>query len=294
MIGNRWITGVLLTCLVFASCAPTSGGAAHATVHLRDGSSVAGTVLASSTSEIKIAGDDSMMRTIPMSQVLSVDYGQPMAALSASGTAPAAPPDGTPPAAPPDPVHDQHYHPEEPAITTKTFVVPASTSISVRTEETIDSAKAVEGQTFAAEVTKDVHDSAGDVVIPRGSNAQIVIKSAAQGGRFRGASDLMLDLNSVAVDGRMYHLDTRAVVERGRDGVGANKRTGEFAGGGAAVGAIIGAIAGHGKGAAIGAGSGAGAGALTEILTKGPAVRVPVESVLTFQLERPVQVVAAQ
>jgi len=92
----------------------------------------------------------------------------------------------------------------------------------------------------------------------------------------------------------MYHLDTRAVVERGRDGVGANKRTGEFAGGGAAVGAIIGAIAGHGKGAAIGAGSGAGAGALTEILTKGPAVRVPVESVLTFQLERPVQVVAAQ
>ena len=40
------------------------------------------------------------------------------------------------------------------------------------------------------------------------------------------------------------------LVEKGRDGVGVNKRTGTFAGGGAAVGAIIGAIAGGGKGAA--------------------------------------------
>ena len=147
---------------------------------------------------------------------------------------------------------------------------------------------------FAAEVTKEVRDSDGDVVIPRGSNAQIVIKSAAKGGRFRGASDLVLDLNSVSIDGRLYQLDTTSVSERGRNGVGANKRTAEFAGGGAAVGAIIGAIAGHGKGAAIGAGSGAGAGVLGEILTKGPSVRVPVESVMTFRLERPVRVVAAQ
>ena len=259
---------------------------------MRDGTTVAGTVLASSPAEIRIAGDDNITRTIPMAQVKSVDYGDAPAAQAAGGTPPAA---GMPPDyATPDPVHDRHYHPDEHAITTKTNELAVGTAISVRNEETIDSAKAVEGQTFAAEVTKEVRDSDGDVVIPRGSNAQIVIKSAAKGGRFRGASDLVLDLHSVSVDGRLYRLDTTSVSERGRNGVGANQRTAEFAGGGAAVGAIIGAIAGHGQGAAIGAGSGAGAGVLTEILTKGHSVRVPVESVMTFKLELPIRVVAAQ
>ena len=117
---------------------------------------------------------------------------------------------------------------------------------------------------------------------------------ASRGGRIHGSSDLVLDLASVSVDGRQYRLNTSDVVETGKSGVGANKRTAEYAGGGAAIGAIIGAIAGHGKGAAIGAGSGAGAGALGEILTKGGSIEVPVESVLTFKLESPLRVVAAQ
>jgi outer membrane lipoprotein SlyB len=62
-------------------------------------------------------------------------------------------------------------------------------------------------------------------------------------------------------------------------------------GGGAALGAIIGAIAGGGKGAAIGAASGAGAGAGTQIFTRG-SVKVPAESVLTFQLEAPLRLEA--
>jgi hypothetical protein len=56
---------------------------------------------------------------------------------------------------------------------------------------------------------------------------------------------------------------------------------------------MIGAIAGGGKGAAIGAGSGAGAGAITQILTKG-AIKVPVESELTFRFDQPLQVQVAQ
>jgi len=76
--------------------------------------------------------------------------------------------------------------------------------------------------------------------------------------------------------------------------VGGNKRTAKYTGGGAAIGAIIGAIAGGGKGAAIGAGSGAGAGALTQILTKGGSIKVPVETVLTFKLDRPLRVVESR
>jgi YMGG-like Gly-zipper len=274
----------LLGALILASCAKQAAGGPHATVTLRDGTTVSGNVFSSSASEIQLAGDDKTSHSIPMSQVRTVEYGDPQSAQT-PGTPAGSDAD--------DHSHDNHQHPVEAAITTRTYELPPGTQISVRNEETIDSGRAAEGQRFAAEVTQGVRDGAGDVVVPRGSNAQIVIKSASKGGHFRGASDLVLDLASVSVDGRMYQLSTRDVAERGRNGVGANKRTAEFAGGGAAVGAIIGAIAGHGKGAAIGAGSGAGAGALTEILTKG-TIKVPVESVLTFKLDQPLRVVAAQ
>jgi hypothetical protein len=191
-------------------------------------------------------------------------------------------------------VHERHEHPVPAAVTTKTYEVPAGSEVSVRNEETIDSAHAVEGQTFAADVTRDVQDANGDTVIPRGANAQIVIRSASKGGKFKGQADLVMDLAWVSIGGRRYALDTVDLREKGHQGVGVNKRTGEFAGGGAAIGAIIGAIAGGGKGAAIGAGSGAGAGVATEILTKGGSVKVPVESILTFKLERPLRVVAVQ
>jgi hypothetical protein len=53
------------------------------------------------------------------------------------------------------------------------------------------------------------------------------------------------------------------------------------------LGTITGAIAGGGKGAAIGAAAGAGAG--TQILTRAKKVNVPAESLLTFRLEKLLQ-----
>ena len=189
---------------------------------------------------------------------------------------------------------ESHSHPAEAAITTKTYELASGTTVSVRSEENIDSAKAVEGQTFAGEVTEDVLDADGAVVIPRGANAQLIIRSASKGGKIRGASDLVLDLKQVAIDGREYQLSTSDLVQQGKSGVGANKRTAIYTGGGAALGAIIGAIAGGGKGAAIGAGAGGGGGALAQILTKGDAIRIPVETVLKFQLDKPLHVTAAR
>jgi len=89
-------------------------------------------------------------------------------------------------------------------------------------------------------------------------------------------------------------VSTTDLQQKGKQGIGANKRTAVYTGGGAALGAIIGAIAGGGKGAAIGAGAGAGGGALTQVLTKGGAIKVPAETVLTFQLDKPVKIVEAQ
>ena len=157
------------------------------------------------------------------------------------------------------------------------------TSISVRTNETIDVRKN-DGRVFAGVVAQDVRDESGNVAIPRGANAELIVKNVSN-------QDLALDLESVTVNGKRYAVTTDAErVDSGqRDGIGANKRTGEFLGGGALVGAIIGAIAGGGRGAAIGAGAGAAAGAGTQLLTRGRNVKVPAESLLTFRLEQPLE-----
>jgi hypothetical protein len=289
-----------LAILFLASCANKPASGQHATVLLRDGTAVAGTVTATSSTEITLAGDDKTTHSIPMTQVKSIAYDDIETAAAPAAAQPAATP-GNPPARrsrPPraadDSLHEQHYHPTQDEIQTRTYVVPVGTKIAVRTEDTIDSAKTVEDQTYAAEVAEDVLDADGNVVIPRGSNAQIVIRSASKGGRVRGASDLVLDLQAISVAGQQYLISTSDVQKTGKQGLGGNKRTAEYTGGGAAIGAIIGAIAGGGKGAAIGAGAGAGGGALTQILTKGSSIKVPAETVLTFQLDKPVRIVQSQ
>ncbi len=302
----------LLGVAIFASCGKKDSGESpkpaaeataeaqpaagpHANVRLKDGSTVPGTIVASSQTDMVVAGDDGIERKIPLTQIKSVEYGEantPEPARQAS--APRAQPrtsrePARQPAQPPAPAPAA-----APAVTTRTFELPVGSEISVRTNEAIDSGTAAEGQSFEAQVTRDARDANGDLVIPRASEARVVIKSASKGGRFRGQSDLVLDLQSVVINGRQYAIETADITQKGKSGVGVNKRTAGYTGGGAALGAIIGAIAGGGKGAALGAGAGAGAGALTQILTKGGAIKVPVESVLTFTLDKPLRVAVAQ
>lgn len=167
-------------------------------------------------------------------------------------------------------------------------VLQQGAEISVRTTTMIDSREANDGQIFAAFVQRDVLDASGNVVIPRGSPADLVIRSASGGG-IRSSASLVLDVESVTVDSRRYYIDTEDLTRAGgRQGVGANRRTGEFVGGATALGTLLGAVAGGGKGALIGALAGAAAGAGTQVLTKGGEVRVPSETVLTFRIDQQV------
>jgi hypothetical protein len=301
--------------LFLAACSNNSSAPGqHASVLMRDGSTLAGMVTATSPTEITLVGDDKVTHTVPMTQVKSIEYDDSQAAQ-----APAAPAAATPAAEAPAPAtsasnanaaapiaqrsaasraddaeHERRYHPTQAQIRTKTYVLSVGSRVPVRTEEMIDSGTAAEGQTYAAEIADDVPDANGDTVIPRGANAQVIIRSATKGNRFHGQSDLVLDLQSISVGGKEYLVSTTDLQQKGRQGVGANKRTAEFTGGGAALGAIIGAIAGGGKGAAIGAGAGAGAGVIGQVATKGGAIKVPAETLLTFQLDKPVQIVSAQ
>jgi outer membrane lipoprotein SlyB len=285
------IASILVTLLALSACTtatPSTGP--HATIEMRDGSNVSGMVLSSTADEVKIATDDNVTRTIPMSQVRAIDYGD----APATGTAPAAAPaTGSPakPAAPRRAVSRPALpRPSAEEITSETRVLPAGTQVAVQTDETIDGSTAADGQVFSADVTEAVKDADGKTVIPAGAKAQIIIKSLTQGGKIKGRDDLVLDLQSVSIDGRQYALSTEDLEEKGRAGLGKNKRTAEFLGGGAAVGGIVGAIFGGAKGAAIGAGAGAGSGVAAQALTKGE-IRVEAETILTFKLDSALRVV---
>ena len=178
------------------------------------------------------------------------------------------------------------------ANTVSDVTVPAGTAISVRTNEAVDSRNASEGQTFSAVVVDDVKGSSGEILIPKNSDAQLVIRKVATGGT-TGSPELTLDLNSVTVNGRNYIVSTADVSKKSNSGIGKNKRTAEMVGGGAVLGTLLGAIAGGGKGAVIGAVAGAAAGGTAQVLTKGKEVKVPAETVLKFQLDQPVTLTAS-
>ena len=103
---------------------------------------------------------------------------------------------------------------------------------------------------------------------------------------------MTLDMQSMTVSGRRYLVSTTNLKQDTGTGIGANKRTAETIGGGAALGTIIGAIAGGAKGAAIGVPVGAAAGAGVQVLNRGKDVRVPAETLLTFNLSAPVSLQA--
>jgi hypothetical protein len=161
--------------------------------------------------------------------------------------------------------------------------IPSGTRIDIRSDETIDTRDVGDGRIYPGTVVNDVTDRDGRVIIPRGANAELIARRV-------GAHEASVDLDSVIVNGKHYSVDTRSADRTRRDGVGENKRTGEFVGGGAVLGTLLGAIAGGGKGAAIGALAGGAAGAGTQVLTRGERIHVPAESVLTFRLERPLDV----
>ena len=286
------IASAIVVLLLASACSSSQAGP-HATVQLKDGTSVSGTVASTSASEIRITGDDNVTHAIPMSQVRSVDYGDataPAAAADAPKSGGAAPAPTMAAAKPRAASRPALPRPTADDITTETHMIDAGAEISVQTDETIDGSTASEGQTFAADVTDAVRDAQGKVVIPAGAKAQIVIKSLAKAGKIQGQADLVLDLASVSIDGRQYALSTADLEEKGRAGLGKNKRTAEFLGGGAAIGGVVGALLGGGKGAAIGAGIGAGGGTAAQAMTKGN-IRVEAETILTFKLDAPLKVV---
>jgi hypothetical protein len=167
-------------------------------------------------------------------------------------------------------------------------LIPAGATIAVRTDEAIEAQPTDIGKTYSATIARDILDASGQMLIPEKSPAQLVVIGVEEGGKLR-TDQVQLGLRSITVNGRTQMVQSETQV-RGDEGLGANRRTAEHVGGGAALGALIGAVAGGGSGAAIGAAIGAAGGAAVQVLTKGDQVRVPAETVLSFRLDSPIRI----
>lgn len=126
-----------------------------------------------------------------------------------------------------------------------TTLVPG-TVIPVRTNESIDVDKG-DNRVYQGFVDQDVRGQDGRLAIPRGSTVELMVRYARD-------NDLILDLDSVTVNGQRYAPKTETKrVESKPDNT--------------LVGGIMGAINGG--------------------QARGRAVRVPRDTVVTFRLERP-------
>jgi hypothetical protein len=224
------------------------------TLIMRDGTRVQGTTVGFSARTITFRHADGESRRYPTSQVEALEF------LSAERANPRA-------------------------ASPRSLEAPAGTELVLRTVETIDSRNAVADQTFSALVELEVTDDSGQVIVPEGSSAQLMIRHLSSGGA-TGSPELVLDVHSITVGGRRYAVSTADVTLESDTGIGKNKRTAETVGAGAALGTIIGAIAGGAKGAAIGVLVGAAGGAGVQVLTRGRDVQVPAETVLRFRLDK--------
>lgn len=168
------------------------------------------------------------------------------------------------------------------AAETTSNEIPAGTVIQVRTIDTVDSANDSEGKIYRASLSDDLVID-GKTLARKNDAAQIRLRSLSQSGKISGNSEVTLELYTITVNGRPVNVVSGDVTQ---GSAGKGKKTARNAGIGAIAGGLIGAIAGGGKGAAIGAASGGALGTGASVLTKGPKVRIPSETLLRFTISQ--------
>ncbi len=127
--------------------------------------------------------------------------------------------------------------------------IESGTNIPVRVNDTIDVERR-DNRVYTGIVDRDVRGSDGRLAIPRGSTVELIV-------RVMRDNDLVLDLESVNVNGRRYGIRTDAThIESQRDN--------------SLLGNIVGAISGG--------------------QVQGRSVRIPRDSVLSFRIQTPLNV----
>jgi hypothetical protein len=162
--------------------------------------------------------------------------------------------------------------------------VTSGASVAVRLDSDFNSDNSTVGELLPATVVTPL-TSEGNVVVQRGSSAQLKVIKIDKSGKISGKSHVEFALVGLTAHGKLMRISGSS---KGVDGPSQGVRTAERTGIGGAAGAAIGALAGHlFHHAGAGAAAGAGAGGATGALTSHPApVKVSAETVLQFRLTK--------
>jgi hypothetical protein len=222
------------------------GGASADTLYLRNAPSVEGIFMGGTSREVKFKGPDGVIKGYAISNIEALEFSEPPPKAAKPGS---------------------------------TVVVPAGTTITVRTIDNIDSTQTSPGERFRASIDDPVVVG-NQVIIPRGANCTVQVAEVQEN------KELAIKLYNLTVGGKSYDVAANyAQLEaQGTSKTKKGVRRGALLGG---LGAAIGGIAGGGSGAAIGAVSGVGLGAISGAMAKGKTLKVPPETRLTFQLRSP-------
>jgi hypothetical protein len=163
-----------------------------------------------------------------------------------------------------------------------TDIIDALTTMTVRVVFDIRTDES-DGRVFASSVAQDVRNRKHDLIIPRSSQVELVVRRLPD-------NEMELDFDSVTVNGERYALDTAAyAMESESNCPGAtNKRTVEYAGGNPMLGNILTGMSGRAEGTAT-ANACIAAGPGTGLTTRGSSINVPAGSLLTIQLVQPLR-----
>src|SRR5579883_2463710 len=133
------------------------------------------------------------------------------------------------------------------ASETRTYMLPAGTSIPVRIDQPLDTKHDPVGAPFVATVSAPVFHR-GEVIVPRGAIARGHVFESKPSGRLKGRAVLGLTLDTVEFRGRVYRMPAAGPVFVSKNH---KKHNAVWIGGGAGTGAVVGAVAGGPVGAAV-------------------------------------------
>ncbi|MGB8535856.1 MAG: hypothetical protein WCD57_05545, partial [Acidobacteriaceae bacterium] len=141
-----------------------------------------------------------------------------------------------------------------PSQQAKVSSVTSGASVAVRLDRDFNSDNSTVGELLTATVVTPL-TSEGNVVVQRGSSAQLKVTKIDKSGKISGKSHVEFALVGLTAHGKLMHISGSS---KGVDGPSQGVRTAERTGIGGAAGAAIGALAGHlfhhaGAGAAAGA-----------------------------------------